>query len=731
MTTATAPPPAPPVEDSPDETLRTFLVADLFCGAGGSSTGAQKAIAAMNGRMDLVAVNHWPTAVKTHSLNHPQARHYVQNLETADPETIVPDGYLDLLMASPECRFFSRARGGKPTQEQGRMSPWIVQRWLTSINVRVLLVENVPEFKHWGPLLPNGKPDPARRGLYFQEWVRSLWGLGYEVDWLELNSADYGDATSRIRFFLQARNDGQPIRWPEATHAKNPEGQLGPPLKKWRGAREIIDWDNAGRSLLDDPKYRRKPLAIKTRRRIARGLIKYGGPLAWLYIRLLDLPEYDDAVILENLNTPFILNRNGENGSVRCHPVSEPAPTATGRGGGYLLQTQAQPFTCANRSGNEPKDTGHPVAPILTPNGGGIFLVSPGADPADAPAPESAPFLIGQQSGAAPRPAGQPAPTIAQKGAISLTQPLIVLYYSQSGCAKPDAPLASITAKGRKHALIQPLIVQYYTHGDCDSAEQPLSTVTTKDRHGLCQPTVLQVNHHDKNGADDRAQPTQAPLPTVTAKRNLALAEPTLVQIDHAHHADGDDRRALSVDNPLTTITGKNNLALAQPLIVQTGQTGGNGSSARPAGQPLPAILTLNDINLAEPAADAFIVPNHGERDGQQPRVHGLHDPAPAVTTKNPGNLVTPEAKAALIHAVEHAEIDPRRVVAINGQVYILDIRFRMLQNPELARAMGFDDEQTQYEFTGTVSEITKQIGNAVPVNLSAALVSSALSTAP
>ena len=129
-----------------DEATDIYLVADLFCGAGGTSTGATKALAEIGGEIDLVAVNHWPVAVETHKLNHPEARHYVQDLDGADPETLVPEGWLDLLMASPECRHFSRARGGKPMKDQSRMNPWIVHRWLTALNVRCLLVENVPEF---------------------------------------------------------------------------------------------------------------------------------------------------------------------------------------------------------------------------------------------------------------------------------------------------------------------------------------------------------------------------------------------------------------------------------------------------------------------------------------------------------------------------------------------------------------------------------------------------------
>ena len=283
---------------------KQYLIADLFCGAGGSSTGAARAISEMGGTMDLVAVNHWPVAIETHQLNHPSARHYVHDLESADPETIVAEGRLDLLMASPECRFYSRARGGKPIHDQGRMNPWAVQRWLTAINVRCVLVENVPEFIRWGPLDDYGKPIRKRAGGYFEAWARALKSLGYDTEWRIMNAADYGEATSRKRFFLQARNDGKPIIWPEPTHSKSGEADLLGSLPKWRGAKEIIDWHNTGRSLIDDPKYVRNPLSINTRRRIAKGLEKFGGPLAHLYIKLLDLPPEEEKEIERNL-VPF------------------------------------------------------------------------------------------------------------------------------------------------------------------------------------------------------------------------------------------------------------------------------------------------------------------------------------------------------------------------------------------------------------------------------------------
>ena len=271
-------------------TVRKFLVADLFCGAGGSSTGAEKAIAGIGGEMELVAVNHWNTAVATHAANHPTARHLIEDVSIVDPEEVVKEGRLDLLMASPECRFHSRARGGKPIHDQGRMNAWVIFNWLTKLDINAVLVENVPEFVEWGRLNSEGRPDKAHKGEHFQAWFMTFHALGYHAEWRMLNAADYGDATTRTRFFLMARKDGHPILWPEPSHAKGDTGMF-PGRRPWRGAREIIDWSNPGRSLLDDPKYLKKPLSEKTRYRIARGLERFGGPLAPLYIRLLDLPS--------------------------------------------------------------------------------------------------------------------------------------------------------------------------------------------------------------------------------------------------------------------------------------------------------------------------------------------------------------------------------------------------------------------------------------------------------
>ena len=679
-----------------------YQVADLFCGAGGSSTGAEKAIEEIGGRMELVAVNHWPIAVQTHQLNHPTAQHYLQDLDKADPEEIVPNGYLDLLMASPECRFYSRARGGKPIHSQGRMHPWIVHRWLTSLNVKTLICENVPEFTDWGPLQGDGRPDKTKKGMYFEEWVKSLWGLGYQAEWRMLNAANYGDATTRIRFFLQARNDGKPIRWPEATHSKTGSPSLLQELPKWRTAREIIDWSNPGRSLLDDPKYRKKPLAEKTRRRIAKGLERFGGPLAHLYIRLLNLPPENQGGSAANPESQesspaqesFILNRNGENGSTRVHSVDNPIPTATTRGAGYLVEPTAHPFHGSDRQHTAPRSPDEPLLTITTLTGGGLYLAEAKAQPFVGAnhnhKPDMKAFMLGQQSGGAPRQTSEPVPTVTTDGAISLIQPSIIEYYGQSNTREVTEPLSTILSN-RKHALVKPTLVKYYGQSHSADVDSPLPALTTKARYGLADPILVELNH----GAS-------------------------------AKGPKDDDRRSHSVDKPLGSLTTSRGLGLARPILIQTGQqtgqqtgkTGENGSHALRPEQPTPTLT---------PTVKPYLVPNFGERDGQEPRIHDVDNPLPTVTSGGAGSLVSPTLVGPLLREMEEANLDPRRLVFVDGQAYLLDIRFRMLQNAELARAMGFEDDETSYEFVGNVGEITKQIGNAVPVNLARALVKAAL----
>ena len=303
---------------------RKMLVADLLCGAGGSSTGCQRALDELGVQMELVCVNHWPTAIDTHSLNHPEARHYVQDISTVRPHLIVPEGYLDLLMASPTCTHHSVARGGKPTSDQQRSDPWHIVTWLTELRVKRIIIENVWEFISWGPVdMRTGKPIKSRKGEYFNAWIETIRRLGFDPEWRKLNAADYGDATTRQRFILMARSDRKKVSWPMPTHRKRsgPNVELFHTLRPWRPTREIIDWSIKGQSIFK----RKKPLAPKTLARIHAGAVKFGWPAPFL-------------VVLRN--------------HMAAQGLDEPLPTIAAQGQHVGL---AEPVIMNGRKGNKAK----------------------------------------------------------------------------------------------------------------------------------------------------------------------------------------------------------------------------------------------------------------------------------------------------------------------------------------------------------------------------------------
>ena len=304
---------------------------------------------------------------------------------------------------------------------------------------------------------------------------------------------------------------------------------------------------------------------------------------------------------------------------------------------------------------------------------------------------------------------------------LPLVHPLVETNGTQETARETeDTPSASQDSD--THWLIKPVLIEYYGDIRTHDPDTPLSTITQRTKHALIRPVLLDVNHRSKAQApeDNRVHSMDEPLPSLTTKRGLGLAHPSIIEVAHGNGNEGgkgNNRRAHSVDEPLSAITTNPGLALAQPVLVQTG---GNGKHTLPTGQPIPTVTTKNDKNPVSPTA--FLVPNFGEAENQQPRVHDMEDPVPTVTSRGAGNLVT-----LLLEHLQEARIDPRRLVFIDGQPCLLDIRFRMLQNSELAKAMGFDDEETKYEFHGTVAEVTRQIGNTVPVHLATAFVKSIL----
>ena len=315
--------------------MTPLAFADLYCGAGGATTGVLRAARRCGREIGFgVAINHWPTAVATHSANHPGVTHLCESIERVDPCVAVPGGVLDLLWASPECTHHSRARGGKPRQNQSRSGASHVLTWLDKLYVKSVIIENVPEFAEWGPLGANGEPLKSQKGECFAAFIQSLKARHYHVEWRVLNAADYGDPTSRRRLFIIAVKRPRKVVWPEPTH--RPTGEtvsLFGTTKPWRTAREIIDWSNLGTPL----SRRKKPLSPNTLRRIEAGLKKFCGGQPFLVqtdqtggpgtLTSVDEPM-PTAVTKQNcgLVTPFLTKYYG---TALCQSVDDPLDSVT------------------------------------------------------------------------------------------------------------------------------------------------------------------------------------------------------------------------------------------------------------------------------------------------------------------------------------------------------------------------------------------------------------------
>lgn len=324
---------------------KNINVVDMFCGAGGTSSGVYEAADDLDLVVKLLAINHWKIAIATHSANHTLARHICETLDSVNPRTSAPE-HIHLLVASPECTHHSNARGGKPMQDQSRASAWHVLRWAEARKVDNIIIENVREFMSWGPLSTNGRPIKSRRGETFQAFIQALRSLGYQVDYRVLNAADYGDPTTRKRLFVLARKGRKGITWPEPTHAKDSTAGLFGQRKPWRAAREIIDWSIQGKSIFD----RKKALSPNTMRRIEAGLRKFSGPGIEPYLVMLRGKNKGTS-----LNMPLPTVTAGGNHAALCEPflvqfnhnskarsIKEPLPTVITKNKFSLAEPSAQ-----------------------------------------------------------------------------------------------------------------------------------------------------------------------------------------------------------------------------------------------------------------------------------------------------------------------------------------------------------------------------------------------------
>jgi site-specific DNA-cytosine methylase len=285
-----------------------FEIADLYCGAGGSSSGAIEAYDMLGLKARLTALNHSPRSIATHQLNHAKSRHFCADVMAARPTKLYLPGLLHLLWASPACTFYSRARGGKPICDQMRVKAWAVVRWLRDLRPPFLLVENVPDFRWWGPLHQTGalrdRPIEALKGKTFDRWVRALRAMGYLVEWRIIRCANYGDPTIRERLIIQAVLPPNRIVWPNPTHGSHEQVLENPALRPWRTARTILDLSDRGLSIFNSTRYRKHPVAPNTLRRILTGLLKFS-----------------DAE-----GEPYLVNMKGQSTAA---DVDLPAPTIT------------------------------------------------------------------------------------------------------------------------------------------------------------------------------------------------------------------------------------------------------------------------------------------------------------------------------------------------------------------------------------------------------------------
>jgi DNA (cytosine-5)-methyltransferase 1 len=434
--------------------LADELVVDLFAGGGGASTGIEAAI----GRHVDIAVNHDPEAVSLHQANHPQTEHHVSNVWEVDPRVVTGGRRIGLLWASPDCTYHSKARGGKPHRDRNKarrrrglasiVVKWVRQLQPTGQHPRVISLENVEEFQHWGPLLEDGTPCPDRRGSSFLRWVAQLRNLGYAVEWRELRACDYGTPTIRKRLFLVARCDGQPIVWPTPTHAA--KSAKGSGLRPWRTAAECIDWSLPCPSIFE----RERPLADATLRRVARGVMRY---------------------VVEAAK-PFIVRIGQTGGGGKyTNAVSEPLTTVTTKAEHCLAVPTLVQTGYGERPGQAPRVPGIDK-PLGTVVGGQKHAVV-------------AAFLAKHYGGVTGHGVEQPIGTVTTTDHHSLVgatiAPLRGTSPAHTSAHDVQQPLSTVSAGGTHHALVAAFLTAYYGSDQDTPLDDPLHTVTTKPRFAL------------------------------------------------------------------------------------------------------------------------------------------------------------------------------------------------------------------------------------------------------
>ena len=473
------------------------IIVDNFAGGGGASTGIEAAL----GRAVDIAINHDEQAIRMHEANHPGTLHIRNNIWQIDPQEVVAGRHVQLAWFSPDCKHFSKAKGGKPREKSIRDLAWVVVLWAQRVKPDVILLENVEEFRTWGPLCDEGKPIKERAGETFAKWTRELRKAGYKIQWKELRACDYGAPTIRKRFFMIARRDGNPIVWPAPTHGKpgSPEVLSGK-LLPWRTAAEIIDWSIPCPSIFE----RKKPLAEKTLRRIAHGIMKF----------------------VVNNPSPFIVPICNTNwAGDRFYPGDEPLHTVTANS--YIKRP----------GGSAPLGVVETVLSLVIVGCGG---------------------RRGQSGPVGPE---QPFPTTTTKADACVAAAHLV-HIGNGGregqaprAMDAEKPLGTVVAAGTKHHAVMAFMQKFAENGKGVDPAEPLHTVMAgAPRHAVVCAHLEQANG-GPNNENLAGRAADAPLSTVqTAGSQQRLVTSNLIKLRGTsdRHVEGS---GADVDEPLNTIS--------------------------------------------------------------------------------------------------------------------------------------------------------------------------------
>lgn len=618
------------------------LVIDNFAGGGGTTEGLEQAF----GRPVDIAINHDPEALAMHAINHPLTQHLCEDVWDVDPVAVTKGRRVGLVWLSPDCKHFSKAKGATPVEKRIRGLAWVGMRWIALTKPRVFMLENVEEFRTWGPLLVdsdgNARPDPARKGKTFESFVRQLRQHGYTVDWREWRACENGAPTIRKRFFLVARRDGLPIRWPEMTHAEPTHpAVLAGQLQPWRTAAECIDFSLPAQSIFD----RARPLVKNTQRRVAKGLWRH---------------------VLTSAK-PFIVGAGGPAYAAKPAPIDRPLGTVPTSNHRALAQPLMAPFLNehANASNQRTMPADEPLRTVCAQVKGGHFSVV-------------APMLT----------------------------PLRGTSEAHLGGHNIEAPLSTISAGGTHHGLVGAnlITIGYGERAGQDARAQeirsPLGTVVGANKHAVVAAHLVDMGHGESSATGRRwshgVRSVEQPLNTITASGGTsALAAVHLTHLTHHGERSGHE-----VDQPLPTITGAHRGEQAMVVACLEQANGGfYDGHGRAADEPL---ATITSSGTQQRLITAYCVKYYSSGGQWQ----GLAEPMHTLPTKGRIGMVqavkvsadclAPEHRArarqcaALLHEhlPEHFP-EPADLVLI-GDWVLVDITLRMLKPRELYLAQGF-----------------------------------------